>query len=246
LIVPVTFGTRSAVDLVQFPVNLVFLALLTAGLIVCSRSANRGQVMGKLLIAATLPLGGLLVYLPWPRFEAFYGLPFLVGVALWVAILLGQLGIRARWKVGIATCWLVVLGGSAIVAAGKARYTRARREANHALVYDLLKRSPGDTVFIASPALSTQAWQNPAATLARYVVAVRAGETTPVLVDVDCERAAAFARRPRPRTTLYVDAGVCGSLRAPDRQIRTSFSRIDGNSLRVKPAPVIVNVFEAP
>jgi hypothetical protein len=245
LILPVSSATRRPLELILFPPNLVFVGMLCAGSVASWGRANRGQIHGKLLIALTLVLGGLLVYLPWPRFELFYGLPFLVGLGLCVAILLGELGRDSRWKVGLTFCWLLVLAGSALSAVGQARYMRARREVNQALALDLSKHDPTDTVIVASDGMTPQAWQNPGATLARYAIATRAAQNTPVMRDVSCDAISGLAGQLR-RSTLYVYVGWCGEIRTPDRRIERPFSYFDWHALQMKPAALMVDIFERP
>jgi hypothetical protein len=246
LILPVTLAAASARDQILFPANLVFSGLLCAGLIRSLRWPEHGHVYRKLLIAASLPIAGLVVYLPWPRFELFYGLPFLLGPSLWVAVLLGQLGLNRRWNAALSVCWLFVLTVSAVTAADLAAYTRARREANQALALELSARDPRDTVIVASARLTPQAWQNPAATLGRYAIATRMARTTPVLIDMPCDQTGEAAARRRRGTTLYVYAGGCGNLGTPDRRIRKPFMFFDWSSARVKTETFDVDVFERP
>lgn len=245
LILPVSFPSRPR-ELILFPPNLVFVGMLCAGFVASWRWANRDQIHRKLLIALTLLLAGLLVYLPWPRFELFYGLPFLVGLGLCVAILLGELGRDSPWKVGLTVCWVLVLVGSALTSVGQARYIRAQREVNQALALDLSKHDPTDTVIVASAGMTSQAWQNPAVTLARYTIATRAARNTPVVRDVSCDAISAIAGQPRRRSTLYVYVGWCGESRPPDRRIERPFSYFDWHTLSMKPATFMVDVFEWP
>jgi hypothetical protein len=244
VILPVSFATREPLELILFPPNLVFLATLCTGFVASWRWANRGEIQGKLLVALTLPLAGLLVYLPWPRFELFYGLPFLLGVSLCVATLLGQLGLDSRWRVGLTMCWLVVLAGSALIAVGQARYMRARREVNQAVALDLSRHGPTDSVVVASGGLTPQPWQNPAATLGRYAIATRTAQTNPVLRDVGCDSVSALKRQDDGRTTMYVYVDWCGEVGVSDRKIQRPFSYFDWHSLGMKPAVITVGVFE--
>jgi hypothetical protein len=245
-ILPVTVAAGGVRDLLLFPANLVFAGLLCAGLILSTRWPERDQVYRKLLIASTLPIAGLLVYLPWPRFELFYGLPFLLGASLWVAILLGHPGLDGRWRAGLTVCWLLVLTVSAVTAAELAGYTRARREANHALAVELSTRDPTDTVFVASARLAPQAWQNPAATLGRYALATHIARGMPALIDVTCDQVADAAGRWRQGTALYVYVGGCGGMGTPDRKIEKPFSFLDWSSARVRTEAFRVDVFERP
>ncbi|MGH7579510.1 MAG: hypothetical protein ACREM9_05010, partial [Gemmatimonadales bacterium] len=246
LILPVSFQTRHPLELILFPPNLVFLGVLCTGVVTSWRWPNRALVHSKLLIALTLPSAGLLVYLPWPRFEFFYGLPFLVGISLCVALLLGELGLDSRWKLGLTLCWVFMLAGTALIAVGQARYKRAQREVNHALALDLSRHRPTDTAFVASAGMTPQRWQNPAATLGRYAIATHAAAHPPALQDVHCDSIPAFiGQRPR-RGTLYVYVGWCGEVGTPDRRIEKSFSYFDWYSRGMIPGAFTVDVFEKP
>jgi hypothetical protein len=246
LILPVTVAAGGARDLILFPANLVFAGLLSAGLIRSTRWPERNLVYRRLLVASTLPIAGLLVYLPWPRFELFYGLPFLLGPSLWVAILLGRPGLDGRWRAGLGVCWLFVLTVSAVTAADLAGFTRARREANHALAVELSTREPTDTVVVASARLAPQTWQNPAATLGRYALATRVARTVPALIDVTCDQVADTAERWRQGTAMYVYVGGCGEMGTPDKRIAMPFSFFDWSSARVRTEAFRVDVFDRP
>jgi hypothetical protein len=138
---------------------------------------------------------------------------------------------------------LIVLAGSALIAVGQARYTRARREVNQALARDLSRHSPTDTVVVASAWLTPQPWQNPAATLGRYAVAIRAAESTAVLRDVSCDSASALQGKRGRGTTLYVYVDGCGEMGVPDRRIQRQYSFFDWGSGGMKSAVVTVDVF---
>ena len=245
LILPVTVsgGARS---LILFPANLVFAALVGTGLVLSTRWPKRHQVQRKLFIAATLPIAGLLVYLPWPRYELFYGLPFFLGTALWAAILLGHIGQDGRWRAGLSVCWLLVVAISAMTAAELAGYTRARREVNKAIAHEVSTRKQTDTVMVASARLAPQPWQNPAATLGRYALATRIARSLPVLIDATCSEVADPVGRWRKASAMYVYVGGCGDMGTPDRRIERPFSFFDWSSARARTEAFTVDVFDRP
>jgi len=203
----------------------------------------RRQVAGKLLIASTLPIACLAVYAAWPRFEMFYALPFLFGISLGLAVLVGELARDPRWRAALAACWLVVLAGSALIAIGQARFVRARREVNYMLALELARYPSTDTVAIAGAGLTPQSWQNPAATLVRYAVAIGATRTPPQLRDVDCAAASALAKAPRRTTRMFVYVGGCPGLESSDRTIERPYAYFDWSALSLKAAPYRVAVF---
>jgi hypothetical protein len=244
LILPVTLATPDVVQLLLFPANLVFVGALSAAFLGSFQWRTPGDLHRKLLIASTLPAGGLLVYLPWPRFELFYGLPFLLGVSLWVAVLFDRP--NERWRVALSVAWVFMLVLTAVSAAGLARYTRARRQVNAAVALDLSKRKPTDTVAVASARLTPQPWQNPAATLGRYAVATRVAQTMPELIDVTCDMVATPATRWQTGSRLYVYVEWCGVVGPAMLRIEEQFSFFDWASLDLETAAYSVDVFDRP
>jgi hypothetical protein len=219
-------------ELLIFPPNLVFVACIVIGLVGLMRlSEQRRTATFRLLLAALLPAGGVLVYLPWPRFELFYWLPFLFGVALGIAILIesGVYGRRARLVVVI--CWGFVLTGSALHAFSFAQMTRAQRRLNYEVAQSIAALGPADTVFIASANLTSQSWQNPAATLSRYVRAVGLTPVPPVVLDVECTRGLIHKPYQRARHLQIVYEATCGDVRVPSREIEGRFWYFDWSTL---------------
>jgi len=243
LILPVTVSEGGARSLFLFPANLVFAGLVVTGVLLSTRWPDHHRVQRKLLIAATLPIAGLLVYLPWPRYEPFYSLPFFLGAALWAAILLGRLGQDGRWRAALSVCWLLVLGISAVTAAELAGYTRARREVNQAVALELSTRKQTDTVIVASARLAPQAWQNPGVTLGRYALATRIARSLPVLIDTTCNEAVNQMKR-QQASAMYVYVGGCGEMGIPDRRIEKPFSFFDWSLARSRTQAFTVDVFD--
>jgi len=75
--------------------NLLWLALLGAGLIALSRGRAHRGVKWPMLIGAMWALSGVAAYLPWPSQAPFYMMPFAFGVAVVVAYALHAL-LRSR------------------------------------------------------------------------------------------------------------------------------------------------------
>jgi len=72
----------------QQPVtDLAMLAVIAAGWIVGARKrkAGSGWMIGLALLLS-LPLAGAIVYMPWPTWAAFYGLPFALAMAVLLAL----------------------------------------------------------------------------------------------------------------------------------------------------------------
>jgi hypothetical protein len=245
LSLPTTYYTDLH-TLLFFPPNLVFLSCMTYGLVAVVRARRNAQVLlRKLLLALSLPLAGILVYLPWPRYELFYWLPFLLGTALGVALIVDANASSARSRIIIILCWLFVLCGSALHAFGVAELTRAQRRLNYAVAQELARLERSDTVLIASGNLTSQPWQNPAATFSRYVRALNLTAAPPVALDFDCARSASLplASELRGRLTLLYESG-CGQVAGADRILQQTFRYFDWSKLNLASGVQRVAVIE--
>jgi hypothetical protein len=232
--------------LLIFPPNLVFLACLAIGLagLIRPRVANR-TVKRKLLVSALLPLAGLLVYLPWPRFEPFYAIPFLFGLALAIAVLVDATALSLRSRLVLILCWLFVLAGSALNAIGLARYTSAHRHLNHEIARHIALYGPADTIVVVSTDLTVQAWQNPAATLGRYARAVGLTTELPTLLDLECRTDLRPERSSdKPRYVEFIFVGPCGTTPKASRGIERSFTYFDWATLTFERAAERVAIVE--
>jgi hypothetical protein len=242
---PVSFHTEPW-RLLLFPPNFVFVTCILAGLalLVPARDARR-RTTPKFLVAAALPAAGILIYLPWPRFEPFYAIPFMFGVVLAIAVLVDVSATGLRPRLVVIVCWLFVLAGTALNAFGLAQFTRAQRLVNYQVAQQIARYSPSDTVVILSADLTSQPWQNPAATLGRYVRAVGLTMTPPALVDRECRVGAHpdLAGIPEHHHQLVYET-ACGKAPLASRAIERPFTFFDWVTLTFRQVAQRVAVVE--
>lgn len=177
----------------------------------------RARRLAGLGLALLVPVLGAVVYLPWPRAEAFYAFPFLAGGAVVLAAAVSALERRAAPGLVL----LPVLAGLALCAADggmHAELVLAKRRVNGSFARALGSLPPGDTVFVALPARAepAQAWQGPGPTLRRYAIATGvATQAAPPVVDLSCEEAfGRWQRAPRSLSLIsYMD--YCGMIPGP-------------------------------
>lgn len=96
-----------------FPANIVFLAAVTVGVVLGVRRHGRSTAVavGVLL---SLPLAGVIIYLPWYAMEGFYALAYLPAlIALFALALtwLWQSEARMAKALGVAACSLLAAYG---------------------------------------------------------------------------------------------------------------------------------------
>jgi len=178
---------------------------------------DRGRRAGRaaaLLAAVSIPLLGALVYLPWPRLERFYALPFLAGPVVVLAVASAAL-VRRTHPALVLLPISAALVLAAFDAAAHADESRAVRQVDGALAREIGALRGMDSVYVAVPTVirSAQAWQGTGATLRRYALATgMASDAAPGVAEVRCEDGMgrwAGARRP---AALVSYAHLCGAL----------------------------------
>ncbi len=207
---PVSFA-GSALQMVAFPPNLVFVLLLAIGAVsLAVTRRDRRRPIALVLPALVLLTAGLVVYLPWPRFEPFYATPFLFGVSLIVAALTDSVYAGPLARAAVVACWVFITGTCALNAFGLAEYTRAGRQLNHEVAQRIAAADPRDSVTIVSARLTPQAWQNPAATFGRYIRAVGVSEAPPPTRDLACDTETWRNRLQQFTGPAFVFIDACG------------------------------------
>jgi hypothetical protein len=247
LALPVSYYT-DLWRLLVFPPNFVFVSCIVLGLVGLMRGRQHNQTTaGKLLISGSLPAAGIAVYLPWPRFEHFFWLPFLFGIALGIAVLVDSSTSGARSRLFVILCWLFVLTGSGLHAFGLAQQTKAQRRLNYAVAREIAIFEPTDSVLIASGNLTSQPWQNPAATLSRYVRAVGLTPVPPILVDTECRDGQRFipGSEASYRVAMVYESG-CGHAPHATRTIEHAFRYFEWSGLTFARGVQRVAVIERP
>jgi hypothetical protein len=177
-------GARAITD----PPNLIFVVLVTAGMLASVRfpgTRKRTTILGVAGVA--LPLVGAVLYLPWPQYHGFYGMPFMLGPALLLAVAVDGLyreAPRVRWAIAAAALLLLVTTGS--TAQQVAARTAATRVVNAGLAGVVLEASAVDSFIVVVGGRADQAWQGTGATLERYAKALRPGALAPAGVEATC------------------------------------------------------------
>jgi hypothetical protein len=220
---------------------LAFLALMVAGWSLRFRRADHAASLERSLLAIAIgfPLVGVLLYVPWPKHEVFYSIPFLIGAAMLAALGLSACERHGRWVAPLGYgiwIWLLIVAGTD--AAAQARRVATRQLVIRELV-DRLEEATlhVDTVYVASDAPIPQNWQKLGATIQRYGVALDL--RMPTVVDASCDET---------RTRLQADgvAAVFFSSLCPnpasERPIVHRFHRLSPPTVRLRPESLRVDL----
>lgn len=210
MLLPAWFATSGS-GAMLYPSNLLALGLLVIGLVVAWRQRIRPSVA---MVAAVLPLVGALVYAPWPRYSAFYGIPFVVGsisLLIAAATVISRQGRAAAAAVAGAMAVLTVFLAMVADRSVKERHAMAGVAEEIALA---LPRWPGvDSLLMVVPAAGPRRWPVTAVELRRYTLAV-APDTLSGAVprDITCEELALRLQSGISRVAVVSDARPCGPL----------------------------------
>jgi hypothetical protein len=218
-------------DVVSLPANLAFLALVGTGWVVRLRSRDAGSGT-PIMIAGLLlmPLAGAVVYAPWPMRELFYGLPFMVGPVLLLALAVTYLGRRGRAAEAVAQgLCAAILVLTALQARHLSAFRTARQEVNYELVRTLSALSAQDSAFVALQSTFVEVWRGPGPALMRYGRLLTPRGSMPAVINVRCEElpvilAAASSLAVRAVVSY---SNTCGPLPHPTRRISRAFRYYD-------------------
>jgi hypothetical protein len=224
----------------SFPARLTGVALAAFCVIVITgwtlnlRVPNvRGYRPVRLLgIALLFPLIGTLIYLPWPSWNRFYALPFLLGGAILAALSLSAIEFWSRRAfIGAAAIWGLLLVFASADAYNQSSRLAARQLANRAVVDRLSELSVQyDTVFVATDQRVPSAWQGLGPTLERFGLAF--GLDMPVVVNLPCQEGR--DRTSEGRMALVAYASHCPGF-AGQRPIVFRYRRLSLLEPRVVP-----------
>src|SRR5262249_11871747 len=155
-----------------------------------------------------LPVGGAIVYVPWPVYAPFYGFPFLFGAALLLSTAITALD-HGRFGVGAAIAVIVLTIPQAM---RLARTAENRQEVMTDVAAALLPDSAAKRIVVAVPVLPAQAWQGLAPTLTRYAAANSEARFGGALGDLPCQAAAGLLQQRVPGTVLISFSDSCGGI----------------------------------
>jgi hypothetical protein len=216
-----------------FPGNLAFVGLIVAGLVVAWTRGLRAQTLWLLGLAALLPLAGIVVYLPWPVYEGYYGFQFLLGPAIaaaWALTVVDRSGLRLV-RVGARVAAIIVLAYATLVARNAVRWERAaRRVAVSAST--ALTAYPTATALVASPSPARDGFVGDA--LLRYA-RVRGLSPLPRVIDVACDDASVARTDGTPTVVLTLPEaceGIQVALGPPAEELRCEYLSRDWKTWR--------------
>jgi hypothetical protein len=183
-----------------------------------------------LAIALLFPMAGTLSYLPWPSWNRFYSLPFLLGGAILAAVAFQAIEAWSRRAfLAASAVWGMLLVSAAADASGQANRLAARQLANRAVVSRLAElRGSFDTVFVATDQHVPAAWQGLGPTLERYGKAF--GLDMPAVVNLPCDKSRELTSTQRVAVAAY--GSHCPGF-AGDRPIVVQYRRLSLFELRV-------------
>jgi hypothetical protein len=191
MIYPVSSVVPGQVAVLFLPGYLLLACLVVAGtLLWVRRVVPLGQGTMWLGACFAITIAGTVAYLPWPRFEAFYALPFALGVLLPVA------GVTAAAsRVSPIGVWLasgvVALAGVFIIAAAHANVVAHRaHRAMMGEVAALIADTPTTASVVVKTRRGSASWQAEAATLERTAMHVKGGLGVPPVTAATCDGAA--------------------------------------------------------
>lgn len=201
--------------------------------------SSRNHLKVLLFIAITLPLAGVLVYLPNPWYARFYFLPYLIGAGILTAVGATQIRRVTKWGTSaVCLSWLAM----ALVALGSAFDFAAQREATQhrddQLITFVADSIEVDKVFFATVRPPREEWvaeesatgapRGYGSAIRRYALATH--RAWPAAGLVGCE-AAKTTRLAADRIVVSFE-DTC-DLGPAVRTLTVSFRRIDWNRWRV-------------
>ena len=215
--------------------NLLFAVTGISGLALAFRRPEDRQHAGLVTaVGVGLPTVGALLYLPWPYFNSFYAVPFLVGPSLLLATAVtaaGRYAPRVRWAVYAGATGVALL--VAMASAYMSRVTIAHQQVNGDLVHLLPRFASVDSILVAQPFPAQQKWQGWGPTLVRYAVSVGAASRLPPAVDISCREVPRLLQGHRGNTLILSYSFYCGSVADASLRLRRSFTYLDYGTLAV-------------
>jgi hypothetical protein len=246
ILVPISPKIGADRSLVHMLGSGAFFAVIVAGLMLArTHHEYRRRCLLLALVATMLPLAGVLAYLPWPHFQLFYGLPFLLGPAILLAIAVTVIeNVRPAWRwVAYSGCALMLAQGM-LYAAHDARRGIAARVVNGALVEDFAANASADSVVVVMRQLrlDAQSWQGRGPTLARYANAVLSQRHIPAIREAFCSAAQPMIDQGVGNAMLISYSTSCGRLSRFSRKIRYDYTYLEWPSFAPKHDSLVVSI----
>lgn len=236
-------GTAGAL----YPANVAFLGLLGLGGLAFLRARRVGG-LGLIATCLSVPAIGAVLYAFWPRYSAFYGIPFALGGAglLAAALTAGSgAGRTARWVTTATSAALLTF-----VALSSMRTVAARQAfANLALsaVVQLGNTPAIDSVFVVKAGAGKNRWPVTGPELERYAAAMRVPPSRiPVIRDAPCDAVAARLHSGLGRSAILNDQNACGPLPATTYRFAEPVDRWDWLSFTMRRDTLQLDLLIAP
>jgi hypothetical protein len=214
---------------------LAFLIALVVGLRTATADAEWGaHARRALVLGLALPAIGTALYLPWPTYWAPYGLPFIVGLSVLVAIAVTAAERRSP-RLGLGVRLVTALGIVLTVAppVHLVRRLAARQDVNVALARALLSRTGADSVIVALAVPPQSGIPGIGSALRKYALVLDSGARLPPALDAHCPQVSERLRRGLGRTVLISYGDQCGPLPVATLAARRAFRYFDLARLRI-------------
>jgi hypothetical protein len=228
-------------------------ALLFLVVIILGAVAARGDgawwphARRAMVLALAIPLMGTVLYSPWPVYWPSYGVPFLVGPALLLAIAVKSAersSVRAgNVARGVAlVCVLLVIAPSAHLANRMA----ARQTVDAELARALLDYPNTDSVVVALVVPPRAATVGIGPAMRAYALIIRPGATVPAVIDAQCADALARGKRPGGlgRTVVISYTDQCGPITGATFSSQRAFGYFDLDHLTTARDSIRADLFD--
>jgi hypothetical protein len=233
MLLPTRFSS-AGIGTVLYPANFAFLLLLFLGLAWGVRGAMPRRRWWWPLGLLSFPAIGAVAYALWPRYSAFYGIPFFAASAGLLA--LAGSCIERTGRAGRLT--LALLGGvtiffSALVSARTIRHKRATAD----LAVEVSRAWPSaphlDSLFVVTPRQGGRRWPVNARELRNYAVFMGVPDSAlPVMRDTACEDVVRRLQIPLGKSAVLNDQNPCGRIPDPTMTWSEGVDYLDWTSLR--------------
>lgn len=181
-------GMRVEVMALLLPANTLFAVLLLVGVRRgVAGTERRAAFLWGGLGALSLSVAIAVLYSPWPYFNFYYGLPFLLGPALLLGYALDELvelAGRAAWVPWVAASLMLL--ASAPSTAHTAAFNLALQQVNGEGTAALGRFPGAERIVLASRDMVHLSWAGTAPTLRRYALATGVTTVPPEAVDLSC------------------------------------------------------------
>lgn len=206
-----------------YPTNLILIVVLLSALIARRETLKKRRLGWLVAFGLGVPLLGAIVYWPWPKFEAYYGLPFFAVLALLLGGALTAveaLGPRLRLVAGVAA--ILVIGYGSIAAMRTVDSAAASLRVNSSVANVIARMQLGDTLVVLGPTDPARRLPVRAEELLDYAVALKMvpSDSAPTVVDARCDQfEPSYSRSVAYLTYSY----GCGRFPSSDLRINSPF-----------------------